>query len=245
MAKPLSQQQHNARMEQLTTRMAWMNFVGLVAVITLLAVILGLGVGAYKSGDMMSRMNESTSYMKDEMRDTKKSAATYLQRLKSLFPVNQDEVTTRQVLGIVENVHKITARAEQLLTQVEPETITAMVAHLGTIAERVDAMSARVDDTQIQRVLATVAHVQELVAGVTPEQVNAVIAGLSETAQHVGHLSKEAEETHAVGSAAGLFAELKGVMGQFNAGHRVSVGLDTLSVPVSSEGARRNEASEE
>jgi hypothetical protein len=54
----------------------------------------------------------------------------------SKFPSNQIELTTRQILSIIENTHKISARSKFLLEKMEPEYTVAMVGDLKTIVER-------------------------------------------------------------------------------------------------------------
>lgn len=55
----------------------------------------------------------------------------------SKFPSNQIELTTRQILSIIENMHKISARSKFLLEKMEPEYTVAMVGDLKTIVERI------------------------------------------------------------------------------------------------------------
>lgn len=55
----------------------------------------------------------------------------------SKFPANQIELTTRQILSIIENTHKISARSKFLLEKMEPEYTVAMVGDLKTIVERI------------------------------------------------------------------------------------------------------------
>lgn len=55
----------------------------------------------------------------------------------SKFPSNQIELTTRQILSIIENTHKISARSKFLLEKMEPEYTVAMVGDLKTIVERI------------------------------------------------------------------------------------------------------------
>lgn len=205
-------------------RLAWIGIVGLVAVVALLAVILGLGVGAYNSGDMLTRTGEDTHAMRQMTMESNEAVSEWIKGLRAQFPPTQDVTTTRQILGIVENAHKISSRVEFLLTHVEPETVTGLVGHVGTIVGKVDAMLASVSEGEVARLQALVNHMQELVAGVTPDHVSALLGGVSETAQYVGQIAKEAEETHLVERTAALFEESKNTMTHLNGGQGLSLG---------------------
>jgi hypothetical protein len=215
-------------------RLAWIGIIGLVAIIALLAVILGLGVGAYNSGDLLTRTGEDTHAMRKMTMESNEAVSSWIKGLWEQFPPTQDVTTTRQLLGIVENAHKITSRVEFLLTHVEPETITGLVGHMGTIVSKVDAMLARVSEEEVARFQSLVNHMQELVAGVTPAHVTTLMGGVSETAQYVGQMAKEAEDTHLVQRTADLFAESKNTMTHLNGGQGLSLGWGAVPVAAAS-----------
>ena len=61
----------------------------------------------------------------------------------SRLPGNQVELTTKQVLSIVENTHRISARVHFLLDRVEPSQSLAFVSDAKNILERVSNLLER------------------------------------------------------------------------------------------------------
>lgn len=230
-SKPKSELEALTHVVTLLRRMAWFAFIGLIAVIVLLAVILGLGVGAYQSGDMMTKTSEATVSMHEETLQTKADVTGWINRLKAQFPPNQDVTTGRQILGIIENAHKITTKVEFLLGHMEPDTISDLVTHLSGIAGKVEDVASHVTDEQVVRFEALVDHMQELASGVTPAHITKLMSGVSETAEHVGHMSKEAEESHFVEHSAQLFAEATGTLHNINGGQQISLGFGNIIAP--------------
>lgn len=222
--KPMTQEQLLAqilRSQKFATTWAG---ITLILVIGIGAALIVAGFAVQASGDMMTRTSEATVSMHDETIQTKQDVTKYIESLRSQFPIGQDVTTTRQVLGVVENVHKITSRAAALLKHVEPQTVTDISNHLETITNKVDLLFRQVSEEEMTRAKVLFDHMQELVAGVTPSHVTKLMDGVSETAKHVGVMSKEAEETHLVRHSAELFNQAQNAMGHLNGGQGLSLG---------------------
>lgn len=61
----------------------------------------------------------------------------------SKFPTNQMEMTTRQILSIIENVQLISTRSKVLLSKMEPEHGLALVGDVKTVVERLSNLLER------------------------------------------------------------------------------------------------------
>ena len=230
--KPLTQEQLLAqilRSQKFAT--TWVG-ITLVLVIGIGTALIVAGFAVQASGDMMTKTSAATVSMHDETMQTKKDVTKYIDSLRSQFPAGQDVTTARQLLGVVENVHKITSRTAALLEHVEPQTVTDISNHVKTISNKLDLLFQQVSEEEVTRAKVLFDHMQELVAGITPAHVTKLMDGVSETAKHVGVMSKEAEETHLVQHSSELFNQAQNAMEHLNGGQGLSLGWDLQAQPV-------------
>jgi len=232
-SKPLSQEKLLAqlvRSQRFAT--AWA-FVSMLLVIGIGSALIVAGFAVQASGDMMTKTSEATVSMHDETLQTKADVTNYIAQLKSNFPAGQDVETARQLLGIVENAHKISSGVSLLLENVQPETVTELSGHVGTIVSKVDMLFAQVSQEEMTRIKVLFDHMQELVAGVTPAHVTKLMDGVSETAKHVGEMSKEAEQSHLVQHGSQFLDQAKNTMEHLNGGQGLALGWGAAqAVPV-------------
>lgn len=212
-SKPLSEAQQLVHINTLLKWVARFAFVGVVAVITLLALILGLGVGAYKSSDMLTETGRATVGMHNETLEMRHNVEAKYRQFRKQFPDNQEAVTVNQVLETIENASKISARLKYLLQNVEPDTVGNLVTH-------VESITGMVDDATIAQVKGVLQHVSELLSSIKPETVEAV----QSMVQNIAHLSAEADQKHVLDASQSLFQQVSAVLQRFNSGGSVALG---------------------
>lgn len=77
----------------------------------------------------------------------------------SRLPGNQVELTTKQVLSIVENTHRISARVHFLLDRVEPSQSLAFVSDAKNILERVSNLLERNTTDALLEMVGQINHI--------------------------------------------------------------------------------------
>lgn len=194
-----------------------------LATVAMIAVMLCFGIlllGAVQSADLMTRTSEATVGMRTDTQQLMKNVENYLKDLRTDFPANQDAVTIRHVLGIIENAHTISST----LSRLQPEAVSGIVGHVSQVMDRVTQAINQVGTDQISRMMVMMDHVQELVAGVTPAQMNKLVDGAAEVAEHTGKLTEQADRLNLIQEARSLVEEMKLVANQAKSIHQVTLG---------------------
>ena len=172
--------------------------------IALLVLIAIAGVGASNTVGTMEEMRSATGYMKQTMNDTQVAIENYARDLMADYPDNQDKIVMSQVMGTVQNVHRISSRVYDLLAMTGEQQMNALFIQMEQISENVNAKLASVSVEQIEAVFATVdsvrgivasvessgliANVNTLISSVPPEEITELIRKLSTV---VGGLSAQ------------------------------------------------------
>lgn len=209
-------------------RIATIAAVGLFVVTGLLIAVVVALYGAYQSSDMMTKTSESTVAMHTETQEMRTNVESWIHKFRKEFPSNQEVLTTQQILGTIENIHKISARGEYLLSNIEPESLPNVVKNLNGVLEKFQKMTNNVDKSQMDRIMATAFHLSELVAGISPTQINQFMGGISETAEHVGHMADQADADKFIDKATTLIAAFKKTTEKINAIQKVTIDLSDI-----------------
>jgi hypothetical protein len=134
-------------------RLLW--FVGFIlglniAGIVLLAIMMG---GASDTPVMMTRMDSGMAKMVGSMDDGKQAVEIVVKYIKDKFPPDQLEVTTRQILGIIENVYKVSS------TAVSPQEVENVKLHVMSIIERADTIVSSIPSDKITDLITTISRI--------------------------------------------------------------------------------------
>lgn len=134
-------------------RILW--FLGIIMVINIAGIaLLGVMVGGAKDTPvMMTRMDDGMAKMVGDMGEGKQALINVVNHLKTKFPPNQLEQTTRQVLGIIKNVYKVSENA------VSPREVENAKLHIMSIIERVDTIVSSIPADNIARLMTTISNV--------------------------------------------------------------------------------------
>lgn len=165
--------------------------IGLAFVGAIMGMFIALLAGGLQTTVVMNSMKKGMDDMNGQLTQSVQAGTALVNHLKTKFPANQPEVTTRQILGVVENVHKISARAQLLVGSVEPdafgqtvkninkfmgavspEEIDAVKGHALSIVARVDALVAQIDGAKIDKLL-------EVAGKLDAAQLNALVATIA------------------------------------------------------------------
>jgi len=132
--------------------------------------------GGLQTTTVMKRMDIGMISMNAKMDKGEKAITKVVTHLKKKFPSNQPEVTTRQILGIIENVHKISARAEFLLNSVKPGSI-------GGIADRLQVMMGAISPQEIENIklhlMSIIARADTIVSSIPSDKITNLITTIS------------------------------------------------------------------
>lgn len=136
-----------------------------IASTVILIVFAAGGYGAQKNvvemKSMMGTMTKSTGAL-DQLNET-------VSNLSTKFPKNQMEVTTKQILGMIQNAYLLTSRGKFLTDDVKPSDIgtilnkaaefvsnispTEISTNVDKIIKRVNAVITHVDPVAIDKIL--------------------------------------------------------------------------------------------
>lgn len=154
----------------------WAQYVGLAFVAAIMGMFIALLAGGLQTTVVMDHMKRGMDDMNSQMKMGADAAAKFVTSLKGKFPVNQPEVTTRQMLGIVENAHKISARVQYLLENVQPAAIGLTVQNINKI---LGALTPDDVETIKQKILSITAHIDADIASIPADKVAALITTIS------------------------------------------------------------------
>lgn len=143
---------------------------GLIFLCAIMAMFIILLAGGLQTTVVMNSMKKGM----DDMNGQMMQGSRMVKNLAVKFPANQPELTARQLLGIIANVDKLTARSQYLLDHVEAEAIGETVKSVNKI---IGAVSPDEIELVKTRALGIVSKVDNILAGVDP----AKIAGLLDT----------------------------------------------------------------
>ena len=146
----------------------WRVFLSLV-IIGMIAGIMGGGIPVYNN---MNEMKQGLNYMKGVMEQATGYGTYAFSSLKDKFPTNQIEVSTRQLIGAIENGHKISARSEYLLSHVHPESISKAFDLIGAVTPE--------DVVEIKtRVKSILKHTDDMLAAVPADKLVSFITTIA------------------------------------------------------------------
>jgi uncharacterized protein YoxC len=164
-------------------RLLWFTGIIMVASLTTMGITIALLAGGYGTVQTMNVMRDGMGDMNSKMSQGTDAVAGVVAQLKSKFPANQLEVSTRQVLGTLENGNKISARFNHLLQHVDenairsingivasftPQDVDALKTHaLGTLA-KINQIVADIDSAKVAALI-------ETFGGLDAKQINALI----------------------------------------------------------------------
>lgn len=167
---------------------------GFFVVMGLLIAMVVLLAGAYQSSGIMTKTGESTVGMRKDMLDLKEKAEKEFESLKKHFPVNQDVLTSKQILGIVENLHQITSRIDFILEHVDPKIANSMAA-----------------------------HINKILSGITPQQIHAISESVVSMANNLNHMTGEADKNHLIANLNTLVNNVENIAKQVNTMHKITL----------------------
>lgn len=159
------------------------------------AMFIALLAGGIMTTSTMNQMKSGMDNMNGQMNQGSEAAAKFIGDLKGHFPVDQPVVTTRKMLGIINDAKKISARASYLLNNVQPEAIGSTIAHVNTLMGAftpADVVSAK------EHVLNLVAKIDTMVSAIPPEKITQLLTtiGSIDSAKlntFIDHLNKIGE----------------------------------------------------
>jgi len=138
----------------------------------IVGLLIGLLAGGYGTVQIMTRMDGGMSLMTKRVTDGGELVDNIVKGLSGKFPANQPEVTTRQVLAMIENANRIAARTQYLLQHLEPEGIGQTVHHFNKI---MGAMSGQEIQSFKTSVLNTAKNLEKITASINPADVARVV----------------------------------------------------------------------
>lgn len=140
----------------------------------------------HTSSGMMARTTENTVGMRSDFNEIRAQAESFLTSLVNDLPENQLKISSRKIVGIVDNVHQLSGK----LAQVTPERIETILRHSNEITQRVSESLSHINVEQSQ---AMISHVGEIIGGLTPDLVSRWFTSVSDLSNHVSELSDRAE----------------------------------------------------
>lgn len=149
-------------------RLGWVIAIGVWVSAAMQIVLVAGGYGSMQTvnvmrdglGDMNSKMTKMTQPA-DAMTD-------FVNRLTSKFPANQAEVSTRQILGALENGNKITARINYLLQNIDETSIRSLNGIMASLsADDVNTIKANA--------LNIITRVEQIVSNIEPAKISTVL----------------------------------------------------------------------
>ena len=198
----------------------WAGLTFFVVMGLLIAVVVLLA-GMSQTGTMMTKTTESTVGMRADMKQAMDHGQAFLEELKAHFPPNQSEITVAQILGIVENIHKITGKA----STITPDQIGRIAEHVDSTLVSIKVMvdgfsSGEHTGTQLS---ATIGHIQELIANISPTMISDLATSINGLATHAGTLASEAEQGHVIAKVEEALVTLKEIGDRLKTLHEITV----------------------
>ena len=157
-------------------RLLWFCGIGLAAVLAIMGMLAGIMGGGVKTMSQMDSMKRGMDDMNGQMTKSSDAVSDFVIQLKGKFPSNQPEVTTRQILGIIENAHQIAARTQYLMNHVEPEDIGSLLKNVNKV---LGAVSPQDLDTLKTQALQIIQHVDALVTQIDPTTISNALQMIS------------------------------------------------------------------
>lgn len=165
-------------------RLLWFTGIIMVASLTTMGICIALLAGGYGTVQTMNVMRDGMGDMNSKMSQGTDAVAGVVAQLKSKFPANQLEVSTRQVLGTLENGNKISARVNYLLQNIDENAVRSLNGIVSSLtAQDVDTLKAHALGTlaKVNQIVADidatkVAGLIDTVAGLDSKQINALIS---------------------------------------------------------------------
>jgi hypothetical protein len=178
--------------------------VGVVGIWTAAGVLIALlAGGGFQMASMSRGMTDMNGKM-TKMVQPADGASAFVQDLKSRFPDDQAEITVRQALQTIENVHHITSRVKYLLSNVEPNQITELMGHVEHLAQKAETWTTHLTEEDIEQfkhqAIGLLEHVNNILGGVQPTQVDAAMQNLNRIAGQldVGKINELVENTKGI-----------------------------------------------
>ncbi|MDB9801281.1 hypothetical protein OAB94_02770 [Flavobacteriaceae bacterium] len=157
-------------------KLFWNAIYSNIVVSGILACFIVLLAGGIMTTTTMNSMKTGMDDMNGQMSLGSKAATKFITGLKGKFPINQPEVTTRQLLGTVDNIHKITARAQFLLNHIKPETIATTVEHINML---MGAVSAEEVQSIKGHIVNIIDKIDQIVTSIPPEKITDLLTTIS------------------------------------------------------------------
>lgn len=149
-------------------------FGGMIAGLIMLGMILVGGAGPMNAIDTMKK---GLVNMNGKMDIASDYTVFLYKMLKDKFPANQVEVTSRQVLGSIENVNKITARSNFLLNSVNPENVGKTIDNVNRVIDSITQDDITLIKTKVHNILDTA---DNLLKSISPETITGVLNTVSQ-----------------------------------------------------------------
>jgi len=153
-------------------RIAWLTFGTLVVNLALMGMVIGIMAGGLRTMGQMDNMEKGMV----EMMQGKEAATQALQGLQGKFPANQMEVTTRQVLKIIEDVRMLTARAQEMTQHIEPNVVSKSVQNVNKL---MDSISPSEVDQFKAHLLAIGSQLQKITTEINPQNVKQIVTNVA------------------------------------------------------------------
>jgi len=113
----------------------------------------------------MKTMNRDMTKMVNKMDLGEEAINNIVGQLQSKFPANQPEISARQILGIIENVHNI-------VKSVKPGSIRNIVDLAGSVSPQ------EIENTK-HHVMNIIARVDMIVSSIPVDNIDKIVAALS------------------------------------------------------------------
>ena len=116
--------------------------LGTLIVLAAIGVIMfGIFMFAmYRNGPALEATTSATVGMRVDMVRMQKNAKQSFETFRANFPINQEEITTKQVLDSIDKAHGILAWANDLKNRVSPAMIGSLVGNITTVMYNVNSM---------------------------------------------------------------------------------------------------------
>jgi hypothetical protein len=112
------------------TALFWVVLVGVTA-------FVGLEVALVSKGDQLEATSRATVSMHDETTKMKEDIGAALKKWRSNFPINQETVTTEQILDSIDKMHSTVAWIDQVRRGIAPETLHSVMSNADALIRNV------------------------------------------------------------------------------------------------------------
>lgn len=167
-------------------------FVTMIAALATMGLVIGLVAGGYGAQQSMTRMEGKMDDMAKPLNDMSSSGGKFAEDLKNKFPVNQPEITVKQILATIANGKSISDRANELVHNVDD----ASVEHVMTLAKSIDPAEVHALLGKTQEIMTSA---NTLLQTVDAQKVNAVLTTFGNVKiEEINTLLKKVTELHEI-----------------------------------------------